>query len=105
LKLWQAHLDALAGHIQEPYDGPVTLLRTRGQALFCCLEEDFCWHRLVPRGVKVRLVPGSHESVFVEPNVGELAKQLAKCIEEAVVDLPPGRASGPSATLIREHLL
>jgi thioesterase domain-containing protein len=100
LKLWQAHLDALAGHIQEPYDGPVTLLRTRGQALFCSLEEDFCWHKLVPRGVKVRFVPGSHESVFVEPNVGELAKQLAKCIEEAVVDPARTTATRGQTTML-----
>jgi thioesterase domain-containing protein len=96
LKLWQAHLQALVEHVQQPYDGPVTLLRTRGQALFCSLEEDFCWHKLVPGGVKVRLVPGSHESIFVEPHVRELGGEVAKCLAEALAgDRPhdnPGQA-------------
>src|SRR5207245_2152865 len=36
-KLWAIHLRCLVEHVQQPYDGAVTLLRTRGQAMFCSL--------------------------------------------------------------------
>jgi FkbH-like protein len=91
LKLWQIHLDALVSHVQEPYSGPVTLLRTRGQALICSLEDDFCWSKVALGGVNIRLVPGSHENIFVEPNVQFLAKELAQCIAEAAPTVPPNR--------------
>lgn len=82
LKLWRVHLRALIEHVQQPYDGPVTLLRTRGQQLFCSLEEDFCWSKLV-RDVAVKRIPGSHENIFMEPNVRFLAKELDACLAEA----------------------
>ena len=76
LRLWQAHLQALIEHVDLPYSGHLTLLRTRGQPVFCSLAEDFGWSKLAKGGVSVRLVPGSHERVFTEPHVAELARQL-----------------------------
>jgi thioesterase domain-containing protein len=81
LNLWQSHLEALIAHIERPYHGRVALLRTRGQALFCSLEDDFCWGKLVPGGVLVRLIPGSHENIFMEPNVRVLASELTGLLE------------------------
>jgi amino acid adenylation domain-containing protein/FkbH-like protein len=80
LRLWQLHLNALATHVSRPYSGRVTLFRTRGQPLFCSLEDDFNWGELVGGGVDIRLVPGSHESIFVEPAVQSLAKELKSCL-------------------------
>jgi hypothetical protein len=34
-------------------------------------------------GVEVHLVPGSHESIFVEPHVRELAHELTRCLDRA----------------------
>ncbi len=82
LRLWQLHLNALAAHVSRPYPGKVTLFRTRGQPVFCSLEEDFGWGRLVSGGVDIRLVPGSHESIFMEPAVRQLAEELRACLEE-----------------------
>jgi thioesterase domain-containing protein len=82
LKLWQIHLNALIHHVERSYSGPVTLLRTRGQALFCSLQEDFCWGRLAEGGVRVVFIPGSHENIFVEPNVDSLARELAAALTE-----------------------
>jgi len=83
LKLWQIHLQALVEHVEEPYDGQVTLLRTRGQPLFCSLEDDFCWSKLARGGVVVKLLPGSHENIFQEPNVGKLARQFGESLVAA----------------------
>ena len=83
LRLWQIHLEALARHVEQPLIGKVTLLRTRGQPLFCSLEEDFCWGRLALGGIVVKLIPGSHENIFLEPNVRLLAAELAEALVKA----------------------
>jgi amino acid adenylation domain-containing protein/FkbH-like protein len=83
LKLWRIHLQALTDHIERPYTGEVTLLRTRGQPLFCSLEEDFCWKKLARGGVVVKRIPGSHENIFMEPNVRSLAAELASALKRA----------------------
>jgi thioesterase domain-containing protein len=82
LKLWQIHLDALVKHVSRPYRGRVTLFRTRGQPLFCSLDSDFGWGELVKGGVDVRIIPGSHESIFMEPAVKSLADELKTCLVE-----------------------
>ena len=81
LARWQVHLRALVDHIEQPYSGCVTLFRTRGQPLFCSLEEDFCWSRLAEGGVEIKRIPGSHESIFIEPNVQILAASLGACLD------------------------
>jgi thioesterase domain-containing protein len=83
LKLWQIHLEALARHVEQPFVGKVTLLRTRGQPLFCSLEDDFCWGRLAIGGIVVKQIPGSHENIFLEPNVRSLAAELANALVQA----------------------
>jgi len=83
LKMWQNHPRALGEHVQQNYARPIKLFRTRGQALFCSLEEDFCWSGLVRRGVEVIKIPGSHENIFMEPNAQCLARELRRCLEEA----------------------
>lgn len=97
LKFWQIHLNALVAHVERPYAGAVTLLRTRGQAAFCSFEEDFCWGKLARGGVEVKHIPGSHENIFVEPNVKFLAKTIEECL--AVEDAP---ANIPKNTLSHE---
>jgi amino acid adenylation domain-containing protein/FkbH-like protein len=83
LKLWQIHLQALNAHIERPFEGKVLLLRTRGQPLFCSLEQDFRWGTLARAGVKVVITPGSHENIFMEPNVEALATHLQSALTEA----------------------
>ena len=82
LRLWQIHLNLLNKHVSRPYAGKVTLFRTRGQPMFCSLEDDFGWGKLAAGGVEIKMVPGSHESVFMEPEVRSLAGQLKVCLAE-----------------------
>jgi thioesterase domain-containing protein len=81
LKLWQVHLEALIAHVERPYAGRVALLRTRGQPLFCSLENDFCWGKLIRGDFSVQRIPGSHENIFMEPNVRVLASELAQLLD------------------------
>lgn len=96
LRLWQIHLDALVNHIERPYKGRVILLRTAGQPLFCSLEEDFCWGRLAQGGVVVKKVPGSHENVFIEPNVRALAGELTAVLHSAQTEQQQRSAAASS---------
>jgi thioesterase domain-containing protein len=84
LKFWQIHLNALVAHVERPYADGVTLLRTRGQPILCSFEEDFCWGKLARGGVTIKDIPGSHENVFVEPNVKFLAEQIEECLVETM---------------------
>jgi thioesterase domain-containing protein len=83
LKLWRIHLEAASEYIQPSYPGAITLLRTRGQPLLCSLDEDFCWGQVARGGVVIKRIPGSHESIFTEPNVQCLAQQLEACLARA----------------------
>jgi amino acid adenylation domain-containing protein/FkbH-like protein len=89
LKFWQIHLNALVAHVERPYKGSVTLLRTRGQPILCSFEEDFCWGKIAHGGVTVKHIPGSHENIFVEPNVKFLAEQMEQCLAEAMPSSAP----------------
>jgi FkbH-like protein len=82
LKLWQTHLEALIAHVERPYAGRVALLRTRGQPIFCSLQEDFCWGKLVKGRFTMRCIPGSHENIFMEPNVRVLGAELSELLKE-----------------------
>jgi len=83
LRLWQIYLKVLMNHVQQPYPGEVLLLRTRGQPLLSSLEDDFCWGKLAQRGVQATVIPGSHENIFMEPNVRTLAKELGFSLAHA----------------------
>jgi thioesterase domain-containing protein len=100
LARWQVHLRALIDHIEQPYSGCVTLFRTRGQPLFCSLEEDFCWSRLAEGGVEIKRIPGSHESIFIEPNVQILAASLGACLD----GLKSDRHTPKTKSLIGEQI-
>jgi amino acid adenylation domain-containing protein/FkbH-like protein len=80
LKLWQAHLDLMVRHTSKPYPGNVTVFRTRAHPLVCTYAPDLGWSELAQEGVDVRVVPGSHARIFVEPNIRELAKELQSAL-------------------------
>ena len=95
LKLWQVHLEALVAHVERPYRGRVALLRTHGQPLFCSLEDDFCWRRLIDGPFSVHYLPGAHENIFMEPHVRALAAELTCLLREANA----GQATPPAAVV------
>jgi thioesterase domain-containing protein len=86
LRLWQVHLNAGGAYKPAPYAGCVTLVRTRGQPFLCSFDPKYGWGELARDGVKIRMVPGSHEAIFVEPDVRSLAAQIAACIRETKVE-------------------
>ena len=83
LKLWQVHLRAGSDYVPQPYRGHVTLLRTRRHPFLCSFDPFYGWGDLAQDGVESRLIPGSHENIFVEPDVTALARQVDDCLKAA----------------------
>ena len=104
LQLWRIHLNALVEHVEKSYPGRVTLLRTRGQPLFCSLAEDFCWGKLAQGGPEIKLIPGSHENIFMEPNVRFLADALAASLAQAQSDAKAGPKTSSSIPAITTRI-
>jgi len=77
-ELWQAHLKALNRYRPGPWSGHVTLLRTAGYPLFCSFDRSYGWSGLAGGGVTVRMVPGWHETLMVEPHVADAARELQR---------------------------
>ena len=76
LELWRLHLTAGSTYVPKPYGGRVLLLRTRGQPFFCSLDPQYGWGHLALGGLDVRIVPGAHEHIFMEPEVQILAREV-----------------------------
>ncbi len=56
-------------------------------------KDTWGWSALAETGVDVRIVPGDHVTMMAEPHVGELARELAACIEQAE-EVPLTRGAG-----------
>ncbi|MDF3055917.1 MAG: non-ribosomal peptide synthetase [Rariglobus sp.] len=75
-RLWREHTLAMANHQTGPYEGGVTLFRTRGHPFFCSYDHQCGWGELALGGVTVKILPGQHETLMTEPHVGFLARAL-----------------------------
>jgi aspartate racemase len=83
LSFWRLHLRAGADYVPQKCPGRVTLLRTRSQPLFCSFDPTYGWGDLATEGVDIKIIPGSHENIFVEPDVRSLAQQVKACLATA----------------------
>ena len=66
----------------KPYQGKITLIRSA--AFHENTEKDdtiSTWKSLAKGGLEVYVIPGEHNTIFKEPHVQGLAKQLAECLE------------------------
>lgn len=75
-RLWREHTQAISVHRTGPYEGAITLFRTRTHPLFCSFDHQCGWGELAHGGVSVRIIPGQHETIMTEPHVGLLARIL-----------------------------
>ena len=77
-------LDNVAQEYQwKPYEGKITFIRS--EQFHNTPEQDYSvdeWRSLAKGGLDIRVVPGGHISLFREPDVIGLAKELKKCLEE-----------------------
>jgi thioesterase domain-containing protein len=66
------------------YSGHVTVFRVAEQKYYRVRDEQLGWSQRVLGGVGVHLIPGDHFTIFQEPHVQALAKNLSDCIHQAL---------------------
>lgn len=88
-KLYDAHVRALIQYRCGPYQGKVTLLRTRGHPLFCSYDKSYGWREFVRGDVALLPIPGAHESLLQEPHVRAVAAALIGCRASAAPQNAP----------------
>jgi thioesterase domain-containing protein len=75
-------MEAIRTYHGQPYPGRITLIRATDSVYIPGAEPGCGWGALASKGIDVEWAPGTHESMFVEPNlrvVGDiLRKSLAK---------------------------
>jgi thioesterase domain-containing protein len=88
-KLWRTHVQAWLQYQPQPYDGRITLFRTRGHPLVCSFDNQMGWGAYAA-GVLVKICPGDHETILEEENVGQTARELTAVLNE--IDCPSNHA-------------
>ena len=73
---------ALKAYDPKPYPGWVTLFRAMNRPLFNTFDPALGWQKLAPGRLKVVDIASSHEGMFMQPHVLELARELKACIDE-----------------------
>jgi thioesterase domain-containing protein len=81
--VWRTHVRALLRYHPGPYDGAVTLFRTRGHPLLCSFDPHCGWDGLARGGVRLHRMPGDHGNLLAEPHVGRVAAVLRDCLAAA----------------------
>jgi thioesterase domain-containing protein len=76
---------AIMAYRPEMYPGRMTLFVPSERVVDSAGETDFGWSRVAGAGVEVRVVPGDHASMFLEPNIQVLSADLL-----AYLDQPKG---------------
>ena len=68
---------AISAYTPEAYPGRVTLFLSSERAEESSRDTDFGWSDVAGGGLDVRIIPGDHWSIFHEPNIRILAKELS----------------------------
>jgi thioesterase domain-containing protein/acyl carrier protein len=82
--LWHHHVRSLVAYKPKPYDGHVTLFRTRGHALLTSFDPQYGWGDLARGGITMKIMPGGHGNILDEPHVRTVASTFADCVREVV---------------------
>jgi non-ribosomal peptide synthetase component F/thioesterase domain-containing protein len=69
-------------YIPKPYEGAVTLLRSRLEPTGWFFEEDAGWGPFARSGVNVQFVDGNHFTMFQEPGSTQMAAHVAAALEK-----------------------
>jgi thioesterase domain-containing protein/acyl carrier protein len=81
----QANRRALVQYAPRAYPGRLTLFRAevRPSVVGVCFDDPHLgWGALAEQGVEVHSIPGTHHSIFDEPNVRVLADKLKACLSQ-----------------------
>jgi thioesterase domain-containing protein len=66
--------------VPKTYSGRLAVFRARKQPLYRIRDKTLGWGRLVPGGVEVHFIPGTHSNLLSEPHVQGLARAVKTCL-------------------------
>jgi thioesterase domain-containing protein len=78
----ESHYRAISAYQPKSYAGNVLLLRAKAQPLLSTVDSAARWKGLVGDRLQVRTVPGSHEGMFQEPHVQQLAAVVRHALRQ-----------------------
>jgi non-ribosomal peptide synthetase component F/thioesterase domain-containing protein len=73
-----------------PYEGKVTLLRSRLEPTGLFFQDDAGWGAFASSGVNVRFVDGNHFTMFQDPGSTQMAMHVAAALESPENPAPAG---------------
>jgi thioesterase domain-containing protein len=82
-RVLEMHYKVLRSYQARVYPGSVVLFRARTRPLFRLYGDDLGWRGIASGGLTICVVPGNHETILKEPNVGYLAEQLEALLRES----------------------
>jgi aspartate racemase len=77
-----ANFAAANSYVPSVYPGRATFFWARDSFITCTLKFRVAWDLLVPRGLEMHIIPGSHVGMFEEPYVQVLAGKIKECLEK-----------------------
>ncbi|MCC5604893.1 non-ribosomal peptide synthetase [Nostoc favosum] len=90
-KLFKAHVQAMRDYVASVYPDKITLFRASQKIIHDFESTEFNtddpllgWSKCSIQPIQLIEVPGDHFSMFVEPHIQELAKQLRICIDKTL---------------------
>lgn len=89
----EANLIAALNYDPKPYHGPVTIFWARESFVNSTHRFRLGWNILAPDRLEMIAVPGTHITMFEEPNVRVLASEINRCILGARTMEVPERAT------------
>ncbi|MFB2772383.1 amino acid adenylation domain-containing protein [Pelatocladus sp. BLCC-F211] len=96
-KLFKAHVQAMRNYTPLVYEQSITLFRAKEEIIHDFESPEFNsndpllgWGKYSSQAIQVMEIPGDHFSIFIEPHIQELARNLRVCIDNAVCNLNNG---------------
>jgi len=86
--VYQANKIAMHNYEAQPYDVKVVLFRGESSSSARWESPLLGWGELASGGVEERIVPGNHQTMMFEPNVGKLAAQLQELMKQGEAKHP-----------------
>jgi thioesterase domain-containing protein len=74
---------AIQNYTPANYPGKIMLFRAKDVPQLPGGDDTLGWKEVVDDGVEVVFVPGDHESMFLDPNVGTFSKHLRQALQLA----------------------
>jgi amino acid adenylation domain-containing protein len=82
IQIYKAHAGASLRYAWPAYSGPVVLFKGEEDHLPDTPQGDMGWGLVAPIDLQVRVVPGNHYTILVQPNVAIMSQQIRALMDD-----------------------